>query len=410
MSFSDFGLSEDIMFGIESFGYEKPTEIQSSVIPIALEGYDVIGCAPTGTGKTAAFVLPILQIISETVQETGKRFRLPQALILAPTRELALQTQEFISTFEHFTGINSVTLYGGVSLSNQIRALEKGADIIIATPGRLLDLMYRGFAVLSNVDILVLDEADRMYDMGFIHDVRKIVKATPRDRQTLLFSATMSHEIRDLVGEIQRDDAKFIEIGEPFTPVDSIKQQAISIPQPLKTALLEFIIKQEDVRRMLVFSKTKHGADRIARSLARDGISSMVIHSNRSMAQRRDALEGFRKDRCRVLVATDLAARGIDVEGITHVVNFDTPGFAEDYIHRIGRTGRAEAEGIALTFVSPEEEPFLKRIQYHTGKRLQLIKYPGFNYPEEKTAGKEKKPFFQQGKSSYYRKPSMAWR
>jgi ATP-dependent RNA helicase RhlE len=405
MSFLNFGFSDALMAGIEASGYKTPTPIQQSVIPMVLDQNDVIGCAPTGTGKTAAFALPIIDLLSNA--DDLKRVKNPRVLILAPTRELAVQIKDCINSYNQYVGIRSTVVYGGVSIGEQIRELKKGTHVVIATPGRLLDIMDRGCINLSEINMLVLDEADRMYDMGFINDVREIIEAIPYDRQTLLFSATMKDEIRGLISEIQRPDAKFVEIGKTFVPVDQIQQQAISVSQKKKQQLLEHLIREENVQRMLVFSRTKHGADRIARSLLMGGISSSALHSDRSQSQRRQALDGFKQQKYRVLVATDVAARGIDVKGITHVVNFDTPVFAEDYIHRIGRTGRAEAEGIALTFVSPDEEQYLKRIQYFTGKRLALTKIPGF---EDEGLSNEnvKKPFFETRKRSYYRKPSFA--
>lgn len=404
MSFLNFGFSDAIMAGVEASGYKTPTPIQQAVIPLVLDQYDVIGCAPTGTGKTAAFALPIIEILIN--EYNLKRVKNPKALILAPTRELAIQINECFNFYKQYAGVRSTVIYGGVSIGQQIRELKKGTHIVIATPGRLLDIKDRGCIDLSEIDMLVLDEADRMYDMGFINDVREIIESIPDDRQTLLFSATIQEEIYRLISEIQRPDAKYVEIGKSFVPVEQIRQQAISVPAKKKQELLEHLIRTENVQRMLVFSRTKHGADRIANSLLRGGISSSAIHSDRSQSQRHQALEGFKQQQFRVLVATDVAARGIDVKGITHVVNYDTPVFAEDYIHRIGRTGRAEAEGIALTFVSPDEEQYLKRIQYFTGKKLGLTVIPGFE--DDEALSKEKVPFFETRKRSYYRKPSFA--
>jgi ATP-dependent RNA helicase RhlE len=364
------------MKAVHSSGYTVPTEIQRKAIPLAMQGRDIIGCAPTGTGKTAAFVLPILTHLS-TPHKSGRHGRFPRALILTPTRELAQQIDDAIRTYGAHTGIRPTSIYGGVSIVNQLHELHRGVDIVVATPGRLLDHMGRRSIDLSGVEILVLDEADRMYDMGFIDDVRRIIAQVPKERQTLLFSATMSREIRALTASIQKHP-EFIEIGQAYTPVETISQKFYAVAQPTKLDLLVHILANEPIETMLVFSRTKHGADKIAKRLSHHGISTAAIHSNRTQAQRQQALEGFKRRKFRVLVATDLAARGIDVDGISHVVNYDTPAFAEDYIHRIGRTGRAEAAGIALTFVSFEEQKHFKRIEFLTNRRFELKQYPGF--------------------------------
>ena len=404
MSFSTIGLSAPVMQGIASSGFLSPTEIQRKAIPLAIQGKDLIGCAPTGTGKTAAFVLPILSRLQRP--QAGDRGRFPRALILTPTRELAQQIEETIHAYGTYTGLLSVCIYGGVGIGNQLSSLRQGVDIIVATPGRLLDHLQRGSITLGNVEILVLDEADRMYDMGFIKDVRSIIAKIPVNRQTLLFSATMSHEVRSLVAGIQKQP-HLIEIGEPFTPVKTVEQHFFHIPQQTKMDLLVHILGTDAVDTMLVFSRTKHGADKIARRLSQAGISSAAIHANRSQSQRKTALDGFKARRYKVLVATDLAARGIDVSGISHVVNYDTPVFAEDYIHRIGRTGRMESKGTALTFVSEDEEKYIKRIEYLIGSRFALKRYPGFegparSLPESAPSGQ---PF---RKRRYYRTPRFA--
>jgi ATP-dependent RNA helicase RhlE len=381
MSFLSFGLNETIMRGVTFSGYTTPTEIQRKAIPLVLQGKDIIGCAPTGTGKTAAFVLPILHRLQEQQPAHNRRHPEPRALILTPTRELAQQIEDAIRVYGKHTPFKPVSIYGGVNINGQFTRLRRGVDIIVATPGRLLDHMERGSIDLSTIEILVLDEADRMYDMGFIRDVRRIVSQVPKERQTMLFSATMSREIRSLVAEILKSP-HLIEVGVPCRPVESVTQHFYTISQQQKTELLLTILQQEEVETMLVFSRTKHGADKIARQLERRGVSTSTIHSNRSQSQRQAALEGFKRREFKVLVATDLAARGIDVDGISHVVNYDTPAFPEDYIHRIGRTGRAEASGLALTFVSRDEESHLRKIEQLTGKRLVLKRYPGFAYPE----------------------------
>ena len=321
MSFSKFGLTDQLVQGILATGYTAPTEIQSRAIPLALQGKDIIGCAQTGTGKTAAFVLPLLNRLS-TPQHSSKRH--VRALILTPTRELAQQVEDFIKGYGRFTNLQSLSVYGGVSMGNQLKHLSRGVDIVIATPGRLLDHMQRRSIDLSKVEVLVLDEADRMFDMGFINDVRKIIAKVPAQRQTLLFSATMSKEVRALTASIQKHP-EMIEIGERTKPVDTVTQHFYSIPQDQKMDLLFHILDTTQMDSVLVFSRTKHGADKISHRLERKGVKAIAIHSNRTQAQRDHALAGFKQGQFKVLVATDIAARGIDVEGISHVVNYDTP-------------------------------------------------------------------------------------
>jgi ATP-dependent RNA helicase RhlE len=401
MSFSTVGLSDIVLRGISSSGYVRPTEIQQKAIPLAVAGKDLIGCAPTGTGKTAAFVLPILHCLGRSNHVNGQR-RSPRALILTPTRELALQIEQVVCTYGAFGTIKSAAIYGGTDMSRQVRAMRDGTDIVVATPGRLIDHIGRGTIDLSRIEILVLDEADRMFDMGFIDAVRKIIACLPANRQTLLFSATMSREVRNLVAGIQKEP-HFIEVGQHNLPVTTVEQRAYAVPQQVKTDLLVHILSTESIDTMLVFSRTKHGADRIARHLDKKGIASAAIHSNRSQSQRQKTLDGFKQRRFKVLVATDVAARGIDINAISHVVNFDTPRFAEDYVHRIGRTGRAEALGIALTFVAQDELGFFKKIETLIGRRFPLSGYPGFthsgpaivaNVPEKRFfPGRRKKSF-----------------
>jgi ATP-dependent RNA helicase RhlE len=391
MPFSKLGLADELVQGILATGYTAPTAIQERAIPLAVAGRDIIGCAQTGTGKTAAFALPMLNhFIKERPLLKGHQTR---GLVLTPTRELAQQGEEFIAGYGRFAGLQSMAIFGGVNMENQIRRLRRGVDIIVATPGRLLDHLSRRTVDLSHVEILVLDEADRMFDMGFIDDVRKIIAKIPAKRQTLLFSATMSKEVRGLVASIQ-DKPELIEVGVQRRPVETVKQHFYSSPQESKMDLLFHILKTEEMDSILIFSRTKHGADKISNRLEKSGIKAVAIHSNRTQAQRQRALAGFKQGQYKVMVATDIAARGIDVEGISHVVNFDTPTFAEDYIHRIGRTGRASATGDAITFVSNQEQKYLKSIERYTDKRFELKRYPGFDYAKrpavsEKT-GEEK--------------------
>lgn len=376
MPFKSLGLSDKLVQGILATGYTAPTAIQSQAIPIALEGRDVIGCAQTGTGKTAAFVLPILNRLAAH-EAAGNASHGIKALVLTPTRELAQQVEESVKTYGRFMNLRSLAVFGGVSYNPQIQALRRSVDIVVATPGRLIDLMNSRSIDLSKVEVLVLDEADRMLDMGFIPDVRKIVAQVPKERQTLMFSATMSPEIRELTSSFQRHP-RMIEVGERRNPVATVTQHVFTVPREQKMELLFHIIEQDDLDCVLVFSRTKHGADRIAQRLERRGIRAAALHSNRTQSQRQKALDGFKRGHYRVLVATDIAARGIDVEGISHVINFDTPTFAEDYIHRIGRTGRATATGDAMTFVSRDEEEHLRSIEKYIGKRLERKRHPTF--------------------------------
>ena len=375
-TFNTLGLSGETLKGVLAAGYTSPTPIQAAAIPVARSGRDLIGCAQTGTGKTAAFVLPMLQRLSEAPRpRNGRPVR---ALVVAPTRELALQVETAVRTYGTFTRFRSLAIFGGVGIRPQIQKLRRGIDIVVATPGRLLDHMNRGTVNLSDVEVLVLDEADRMFDMGFINDIRKIVAQTPDSRQTLLFSATMPKAIQALTRSIQTDPA-FIEIGERRNPAETVIQQVCRVASDAKMDLLYHVLQTEPTENVLVFSRTKHRADRIAGKLGKQGFSATVMHSNRSQGQRQRALDGFKDGTYQILVATDIAARGIDVDGISHVINYDTPNQAEDYIHRIGRTGRAEASGEAITFATRDEERYIRQIEKHTGQRLALKVYDGFD-------------------------------
>ncbi|GIV60737.1 MAG: ATP-dependent RNA helicase RhlE [Rhodothermaceae bacterium] len=375
-TFKALGLTGDVLNGVISAGYTTPTPIQTEAIPVACAGRDLIGCAQTGTGKTAAFVLPLLdRLAGPTASRRGRR---PRALVLTPTRELALQVEAAIRTYGQHTRLRSLVVYGGAGLRPQIERLRQGTDIVVATPGRLLDLMNRGHADLSQVACLVLDEADRMLDMGFIHDIRKIVAGTPATRQTMLFSATMSRDVQHLARSIMKDDTATVKVGEQRNPAETVTQHACLVPNPRKMDLLVHVLENEPVQNVLVFSRTKRRADRITRQLVRRGFSATALHANKSQNQRQRALDGFRQGRFQILVATDVAARGLDVDTISHVINYDTPSQVEDYIHRIGRTGRAEATGDALTFVSGDERGYLRSIERHTSQRLPRKVYDGF--------------------------------
>jgi ATP-dependent RNA helicase RhlE len=374
MSFTSLGLFDPLVQGVLAAGYTVPTDIQSRAIPAAVGGRDIMGCAQTGTGKTAAFVLPVL---NRLCREHTAQKRVVKSLILAPTRELAVQIEQSILGYGRFLSLRTLAVYGGVSINHQLASLRRGVDIVIATPGRLMDHMERGTIDFSYLEVLVLDEADRMLDMGFIKDVRRIVAALPKRRQTMLFSATLSPEIRAISKGMQKSP-EMIQIGAPRNPVETVTQQVYSVPRQQKLNLLLHLLQRSSMYSVLVFSRTKHGADRIKRRLERAKVPSVSIHSGRSQAQRQRALDGFRSGKYQVMVATDIAARGIDVQGISHVVNFDVPAFAEDYIHRIGRTGRAAATGDAITFVAPEEREYVGKIERFIGRTFNPLECPGF--------------------------------
>ncbi len=376
MPFEQFGLSDPLVKGILATGYTAPTEIQTHAIPSAVQGKDVIGCAQTGTGKTAAFVLPMLNRLSH---EKKPKNKYPRALILTPTRELAVQIETAIKTYGRYLDIKTLVVYGGVDLRKQSQKLKRGVDIIVATPGRLMDHMQRGNINFKIIEVLVLDEADRMFDMGFIKDVRKIVGVLPKKRQTMLFSATMSKEVKALTKGIQKSPVT-VQIGHERNPAETVTQHIFPVDQVQKHELLIHLLQNMNMYCVLVFSRTKHGADKICKRLDKAGVSSIAIHSNRTQNQRQRAMEGFKAGKYQVMVATDIAARGIDVRGITHVINYDVPAYAEDYIHRIGRTGRAENSGDAITFVSREEEKYIFRIEKYISKKFKPEKCEGFAY------------------------------
>lgn len=368
MKFSELGLIPDILRALDESGYESPTPIQRQAIPPALAGKDVLGCAQTGTGKTAAFSLPLLQRIDEVAEDDPCL----RALILTPTRELAAQIGESIATYGADLGLEHAVIFGGVNEKPQIRALKSGLDILVATPGRLLDLMNRGYVSLARLEIFVLDEADRMLDMGFIHDVRKIVAALPKKRQTLFFSATMPPEIRKLSEQLMRDPVH-VSVTPVSSTADKIAQKVYYVEKPNKGKLLIDLLSRPEMGRTLVFSRTKHGANRIARQVDGAGIRCSAIHGNKSQGARTRALEDFRTGELSVLVATDIAARGIDIDDVTHVINFDLPNIPETYVHRIGRTARAGAEGVALSFCMQEERPYLTQIERLIKRKIDRV-------------------------------------
>ena len=360
MSFEDLNLIEPILAALKAEGYTEPTPIQEKAIPVLLKGKDLLGCAQTGTGKTAAFAIPILQLLyNKQNNSAGKR--LIKVLVITPTRELAIQINESFSSYGKHTGLRHTVIYGGVSQECQTSALKSGVDILIATPGRLLDLINQGFVALQNIQFFVLDEADRMLDMGFIHDVRKIIAKLPSKRQSLFFSATMPPEIQKLAGTILVNPVK-VEIAPVIATADLIRQSLFYVNKTDKKSLLIHLLKDQSIETALVFTRTKHGADKVSRELIKAGIKAAAIHGNKSQAARQDALKNFKNRSTRVLVATDIAARGIDVEQLSHVINFEIPNIPETYIHRIGRTGRAGLKGVALSFCDADEKAYLKDI------------------------------------------------
>ncbi len=371
MSFNALGLEPRVLRGVEAMGYTSPTPIQQEAIPHVLAGRDVVGCAQTGTGKTAAFVLPTL---SRIPTKSGIR-----ALVVTPTRELALQIDEVARAASRFSGHRSTVVHGGVGYNPQLSQLRRGVEVLVACPGRLLDLQARGVLELGTVDVLILDEADRMLDMGFWPDVRRIIALLPQKRQNLLFSATMSPEVLKVVASTL-DNPVRIDTAPTTTPVERIEQAVYPVGHTQKTPLLVEMLKRDDHDRVLVFTRTKHRADRLARQLDRQGISSGAIHGGRSQPQRQRALASFKRGSVRVLVATDVASRGIDVDRISHVINYDMPGTPEDYVHRIGRTARAGAEGTAASFMAPEEFDNLKDIERTTGAVIPCADLEGFSY------------------------------
>ncbi len=379
MPFSELGLGPQILQAIQDAGYTEPTPIQAAAIPQVLAGHDLIGIAQTGTGKTAAFTLPILAQLSKSETLQSSKVRAIRALILAPTRELVVQIEENVRAYAKHVPLRMTTIYGGVSERPQIDALRHGVDLIVATPGRLLDLMGGRLADFAHLQYLVLDEADRMLDMGFLPSIRRIIRSLPVKRQTLLFSATLSREIEVLSREFLRNP-KSVEIGRRANPAETVTQLVYEIPPHLKPSLLVHILRDPTLDTVLVFTRTKHGADRISRKLISHKIPTATLHSNRSQSQRLRALKDFKSGEVRVLVATDIAARGIDVDGISHVVNYDFPLHAEDYVHRIGRTGRAQAIGDAISFVTPEDQGALRSLERFIGRGIVRKRADGFDY------------------------------
>ena len=371
MAFKKLALIEPVLKALEEQGYTKPTPVQQESIPLVLERRDLLGCAQTGTGKTAAFAIPIIQILTENpIQQKGPK---PiRALILTPTRELAIQIDESFAAYGKYTGIKHAVIFGGVSQFQQVNTLRNGIDVLVATPGRLLDLMSQGFIGLQHLEIFVLDEADRMLDMGFIHDVKRVIIKLPVKRQTLFFSATMPPEIQKLANVLLTNPAK-VEVTPVSSTVDAIEQSLFYVDKKDKPALLLYLLKDPKIITALVFTRTKHGADKVVKILQRENITAAAIHGNKSQNARQHALTNFKNGNLRVLVATDIAARGIDIDELTHVFNFELPNVPETYVHRIGRTGRAGNTGIAISFCDAEERTELKDIQKLIGKNIPVI-------------------------------------
>ncbi len=373
LAFATLKLHPTLLKGVDSLGFARPTPIQNEAIPHALEGRDLLACAATGSGKTAAFLLPILHRLIDRPRGTTR------ALVLAPTRELALQIVDDLSGLARYTGLTAAAVHGGVKMGPQEKAFRRGADVVVATPGRLLDHFQYGYARLAGLECLVLDEADRMLDMGFLPDIRRILRHVPKPEQTLFFSATMPPQIEKLTREILDRPAK-VALQRKAAPASGVKQVAYPVPASLKGSLLIELLKSGQMDEALVFTRTKHRANRVAKLLNHNGITAERIHGNRSQSQRTKALAGFKRGDFRVLVATDIAARGIDVEALGHVVNFDVPNVAEDYIHRVGRTARAQLTGEAFTLVSPEERQDFAKIERAVGSKIERATLDGFAY------------------------------
>lgn len=382
MTFENLGLISPILKALKAEGYEKPTPIQAQAIPLILKEKDLLGCAQTGTGKTAAFAIPTLQLLTERQQQEKGRRNI-KALILTPTRELAIQIEESFVAYGKNLDLRHLVVFGGVSQRAQTDALRTGVDILVATPGRLLDLMNQGYISLQHVQFFVLDEADRMLDMGFVHDVKKVIKKLPVKRQSLFFSATMPQEILKLADAILVNPEK-VEVTPVSSTAQTIKQAIYFVDKKAKRSLLAHLLEEEKIPTALVFTRTKHGADRVARDLGKSGIKAAAIHGNKSQNARQAALSSFKSRQLRVLVATDIAARGIDVDDLTHVINFDLPNIPETYVHRIGRTGRAGSSGIAFSFCDVEEKAYLKDIHKLINRTIPVV--TDHPYPMTETA------------------------
>ena len=378
LNFESLGLSQKLLRALSNEGYDTPTPVQSQAIPLLLNGKDVLGVAQTGTGKTAAFALPILQILIKKHNSNKRNIR---ALVLSPTRELAAQIDERFSVYSQYTDIRHNVIFGGVSQKPQVNSLNRGIDILVATPGRLLDLIQQGHVDLRSVEFFVLDEADRMLDMGFIRDIKKVLKILPKKRQNLLFSATMPSSIANLANSFL-NNAEMIDLSPKEITVDRIEQSVLFVRKADKRKLLVDIINENMVKRGIIFTRTKHGANRLVKQLDKAGIEALAIHGNKSQGARTRALEQFKRGSVPLLVATDIASRGIDVEGVTHVFNFDLPNEPESYVHRIGRTARAGKSGVAYAFCDESESGYLVGIQILIGNEIRVIENHGYHFSE----------------------------
>ncbi len=410
MLFQDLNLIEPILKALRTEGYTQPTPIQEQAIPIILKRKDLLGCAQTGTGKTAAFAIPMLQLLAEDLV-SGTKTKAPKALILTPTRELAIQIDESFGAYGRHIPLKRSVIFGGVSQHSQVMSLQKGIDILVATPGRLLDLMNQGYVDLRSIQHFVLDEADRMLDMGFVNDVKKIIAKLPVQRQTLFFSATMPNEIQHLANSILTNPAK-VEVTPVSSTANTIDQSIFFTDKKNKNALLTYLLKDKSLKSVLVFTRTKHGADKVVKILNAATIKTAAIHGNKSQNARQAALQNFKSGAIRVLVATDIAARGIDVDDLTHVINYELPEVPETYVHRIGRTGRAGNSGISFSFCDTEEKLLLRDIQKLIGKQIPVrVDHP---YPISQTAMELKEPHPHtfaphRPKSNAPQKPKKKW-
>lgn len=390
MTFENLNLTAPILAALKTEGYTTPTPIQSQTIPLILERKDVLGCAQTGTGKTAAFAIPIIQLLSRDKNlNPGKR--VIRSLILTPTRELAIQIAESFKSYGKNTNLRYHVIFGGVNQNSQVNSLRLGVDVLIATPGRLLDLINQGYVNLNHLQFFVLDEADRMLDMGFLHDVKKIITKIPSKRQSLFFSATMPEPIVKLADTILANPSK-VEVTPVSSTANTINQAVYFVDKENKKHLLKEVLTNKDIERVLVFTRTKHGADKVVKDLTKSGIKSQAIHGNKSQNARQRALSNFKSKETRVLVATDIAARGIDIDELTHVINYELPNIPESYVHRIGRTGRAGSDGIAIAFCDAEEKAYLKDIQKLIGRQIPVLEnqnFPLMNHHVEKAAPRQ---------------------
>jgi ATP-dependent RNA helicase RhlE len=392
MTFENLNIIAPILEALKNEGYTTPTPIQQQTIPLALQGKDILGCAQTGTGKTAAFAIPIIQLMSQDRSNLNGRRHI-RSLILTPTRELAIQIAESFENYGAKTNLKYEVIFGGVSQNSQVRSLRSGVDVLIATPGRLLDLINQKFVHLNQLEFFVLDEADRMLDMGFLNDVKKIITKIPQKRQSLFFSATMPNDIVKLANTILVNPSK-VEVTPVSSTANTINQAVYFVDKENKKHLLKEVLSDKKIDRALVFTRTKHGADKVVKDLVKAGIKSQAIHGNKSQNARQRALNSFKTKETRVLVATDIAARGIDIDDLTHVINYELPNIPESYVHRIGRTGRAGSDGIAIAFCDAEEKAYLKDIQKLIGKQIPVLEnnnFPLVNHHVEKTPQRQQR-------------------